>query len=321
MSTSTAVSVDLTKTTDCVSIITRFTMGIGRMRQISAKTIKPSEAEGLVREAFIDEPTMVTTAKASELRHQKRLIDSPELDEIRSQDGFIQRHLESRSCRYGEAQRFLPKSEVPQMIRALEAYRTIRRPTLVEKFMAVYREYEAVDFAPMQEALGDQFDRSDYPASDTVEAGFSFTYNMREIGDVNLSGLPDFIIQQEVEKEKQQRALAVAEWRDTMRVLGVKAVDALCEALKPSIDGKKRVLRDANVVNLMEYLSTYDTRDLAGDSEYQQTVVEPLRAIMKGVSAEKIRHSENLKAYIATKVGEVRKNATLLVQATGRKFR
>lgn len=297
-----AIALDLGKTTDCVFITTHFHMGIGRMRQIRDLKVE-------------------TTADASELRHQKRLIDSPELDAIRSQDGFMIRHLESKSCNYDKATRFLPKSEAGQVVRAMEAYRTIRRPSLVAKFMKVYRALEAQDFTPLAVALGDQFDRGDYPNSDSVEQGFSFEYNLREVGNIVLSGLPDFIVAQEIEKDKQKRAVAIIEWRDTMRFAGQKAVEALFEALKPQIDGKKRKLYDSTVENLQEFLNTYNTRDLAGDTEYQQTVVEPLRAIMKGVSMDKIRHSENLKAYIVKQVEGIRKNAGILVQATGRKFR
>jgi len=91
--------------------------------------------------------------------------------------------------------------------------------------------------------------------------------------------------------------------------------------LKPQPDGKKRKLFDSTVTNLQEFLSTFTTRDLAGDVEYQKSVIEPLKAIMKGVSMEKIRHSDNLKTDIVTRLEDVRKNASLLVQATGRKFR
>lgn len=302
MATSPAVTLDLGKTTDCVFITTHFHMGIGRMRQIR-------------------DIEVTSTAKASELRHQKRLIDSPELDEIRSQDGYMIRHLESKSCNYDKATRFLPKSEAGQVVRAMEAYRTIRRPSLVAKFMKVYRALEALDFLPLADALGDQFDRGDYPNSDTVESGFDFEYSLRVVGEISLTGLPDFIIAQEIEKDKQKRAVAIIEWRDTMRFAGQKAVEALFEALKPQLDGKKRKLYDSTVENLNEFLATYNTRDLAGDSEYQKTVVEPLQAIMKGVSMDKLRHSENLKAYVMKQVEGIRKNAGLLVQATGRKFR
>lgn len=316
-------AIDTSKTLDCVFITTHFHMGIGRMRQIAAKVIKPTEAEGLVREAFLDQPTLVTTAKASEIRHQKRLIDSPELDEIRSQDGYLTRHLASRSCTYNKATRFLPKSEAAAMYRTCSAYQKIRRPKLVAAFMAEYRKLEAVNFAPLAEALGDQFDRGDYPDSKTVEAGFYFEFNLRPVGDISLSGLPDFIIEEELAKDKEKREQAVIEWKDTLRAAGMEVVDALFEALRPEPldNGRKRSVKDATVGNLQEFLATFNLRDLAGDTEYQKKVVEPLQQILKGVSAEKIRHSDNLKSHIAEQIAEIRKTASVLVQVTGRKFR
>src|ERR1700680_3067125 len=122
---------DLSKTENCVSITINFRMGIGRMRQI--KNLK------------VD-----TQTQASELRHQKRLIDSPELEEIRSQDGFLKRYVESKSCWYREATRFLPRKWLTEVDRAIVAYQTIRRPKLVEAFMKTYRALEAVDFAPLR---------------------------------------------------------------------------------------------------------------------------------------------------------------------------
>jgi hypothetical protein len=299
-----SIALDLSKTKDCVFITTHFSMGIGRMRQIRNLNVE-------------------TTADKSLLRHQKQLIDSEELDEIRSQDGYMIRHLQSKSCSYDQSTRFLPRTEpeFSKTYKALEAYRTIRRPALVAKFMEAYRALEAQDFEPLRAALGSEFDRGDYPKSDEVEAGFSFTFTLRPVGEINLAGLPDFIVAMEVEKEQQIRLAAVLEWRDTLRFAGQKAVDTLFEALKPQPDGKRRRLVDTTVENLQEFLSTYNTRDLAGDTEFQTTVVEPLKAIMKGVSMDKIRHSDNLKAYIVKQVEGVRQNASLLVQATGRKFR
>jgi len=265
---------------------------------------------------------VVTTADKSLLRHQKQLIDSPELDEIRSQDGFMTRHIDSKSSKYSKATRFIQKTELAAMYKALRAYQELRRPALVEKFMKTYRALEAVDFAPIAEALGDKFDRGDYPKSDVVEAGFTFTFNVRPVGSINLEGLPDFIVAMELEKELAIRQEAVLEWRDTMRVMGMTAVDALVNALTPDpTTGKSKKLFDTTITNLTEYLDTFTNRDLAGDSEYQEKVVAPLRSILKGVTMDKIRESQNLKKYVADKVAVIKQTAAVLVQETGRKFR
>lgn len=299
-----ASTVNVTKATEeCVYITTHYHMGIGRMRQVS-----------------IDTKT-VTTAQASELRHQKRLIDSEELDAIRSQDGFMQRHIDSITCACDKSTRFLPKPELAKLYKALTAYQTIRRPKLVDAFMAKYEALEAVDFAPIAEMLGDKFDRADYPKAATVRAGFAMTFRIRAVGSVHLEGCPDFIVAQEVEKELAERTAAIEAWKDTLRLAGLAAVETLAKALTPDPDGKRKKLYESNVENLKQYLDTFTSRDLASDIEYQKTVVAPLQSLLRGVNIEHLRESDNLKADIAAKLDGIKKNASLLVQVTTRKIR
>lgn len=297
-----APAVDLSRTAECVFVSTHFRMGIGRMRRIRDLQVE-------------------TTADKSQLRHQKQLIDSPELDEIRSQDGYMIRHIDSVSAKYDEATRFVAKSQIGKLYRTMVAYQTIRRPHLVEKFMVTYRALEQLDFLPLKEVLGEQFDRGDYPKSETVEAGFSFEFNLRPVGQISFDGLPDFIIAEEVAKDRAKREAAVTEWKDTLRFAGAKVVDALFDALKPRPDGKTRRLHESTVGNLQDFLTTFNIRDLAGDSEYQTKVIAPLKALMKGVNVEHLRHDEGLKQHIAERVEKIRKDVAVLVQTTGRKFR
>ena len=294
----------LKKTEECVFITTSFRMGIGRMRQVNTLEV-------------------TTNADKKQLRHQKKLIDSPELDEIRSQDGYMKRHLDSISCRYSEATRFLPKVELAKTYKALVAYQTIRRPKLVADFMAKYRELEAVDFAPLAlpapDGLGDLFDRGDYPASDKVEAGFAMDFHVHNVGAIDLQGLPDFIVAMELEKEQSKRMEAVNEWTSVMRVALLGVVDSLFEVLKPE-DGKKKKLYDTHVTNLTEFCKTFPSRNL-GDDEESAKQVEIIRSLMAGISPDSLRESSNLKAHVAEQLASVRDGLKTLVIETSRKFR
>jgi hypothetical protein len=296
------VKTSLKKLEDCVVIALNFTMGIGHLRQTNNLKVE-------------------TTADKTQLRHQKRLIDSPELDEIKSQDGYMKRHLDSVSCNYAEAKRFLPKTELTKMYKALVAYQTIRRPKLVADFMAKYRALELVDFAPIAEALGDQFERSDYAPADEVEAGFQMYFSIHNVGELDLKGLPDFIVAMELEKEQTKRATAVDEWTKTMRVAMHGVISHLFDVLKTDpITGKKKVLRDTAVENLTEFCKTFPSRNLGDDAECL-AIRDKITSLMAGVSPEQLRESENLKELIASKLETLKAEAGLLVQATGRKFR
>lgn len=296
------VKTSLKRLEDCVVITLNFTMGIGRLRQTSNLKVE-------------------TTADKTQLRHQKKLIDSPELEEIRSQDGYMKRHLDSVSCNYAEAKRFLPKTELAKMYKALVAYQTIRRPKLVADFMTKYRALELVEFAPLAEALGEQFDRGDYPSSDKVEAGFQMYFNIHNVGELDLKGLPDFIVEMELEKEATKRMAAVDEWTATMRVAMHGVVTHLFDVLKKDpITGNRKVLRDSAVENLTEFCKSFPSRNLGDDAECL-AIRNKITALMAGVSPEHLRESENLKELIASKLETLKDEAGLLVQATGRKFR
>jgi len=283
-----------------LAITINFRMGIGRMRQI--KNLK-----------------VETDTKASELRHQKRLIDSPELEEIRSQDGFLKRYVESKSCWYREATRFLPRVWLTEVDRAIVAYQTIRRPKLVAAFMHQYRLLEAVNFAPLQEALGENFDRSDYPASDIVERGFVLDFNYRNVGSANLTGMSDVIIAREQEKERSIRMEAILEWRDAMRLAGAEMVDALFDMLKPEA-GKTKKMYSCHVEHLQEFIDTFPDRDLVGDTEFKKNL-DVIKDAMKGVTIDRLKESKNLQTYIMSKLDSVRADMKKLVITSGRKFR
>lgn len=294
------IAIDLSKTEKCVSITINFRMGIGRMRQI--KNLK-----------------VETDTKASELRHQKRLIDSPELEEIRSQDGFLKRYVESKSCWYREATRFLPRKWLTEVDRAIVAYQTIRRPKLVEAFMATYRALEAADFQPLREVLGENFDRGDYPDSDTVEQGFVLEFAYRNVGSVHLEGVSDIIIAREQEKERSIRMDAILEWRNAMRLAGAEMVDALFDMLKPEA-GKTKKMYGCHVEHLQEFIDNFPDRDLAGDTEFQKNL-SVIKNAMQGVTIDRLKESKNLQSYIMTQLDSVRADMKKLVITSGRKFR
>jgi hypothetical protein len=288
------------KTEDCVFVTTHFHMGIGRMRQIRNLEV-------------------VTDADKNQLRHQKKLMESETLEEIRSQDGKMKRYLETHTARYSESTGFLPKTYITEVDRAMQAYQTLRRPKLVADFMAEYRAMEAVDFQPLRETLKEHFVRSDYPKSDVVERGFIFDFHYRPVGKVGLEGIDNVIIQREVEKELEMRKAAIEEWKDTMRFTALKMVEAVADVLKPETGKRKRL--DTQIEKLQEYLDTATARDLADDTELQQHL-KSLKQLLGGESTEYFRSlGKDVKADIAAQAAKIADSIRTLIQVSGRKFR
>lgn len=313
--TGTAVApLTIGRTGECVEIAFHFSMGIGRMRQIATTVTENASAP------MQDEVVVVTTAKASEVRSQKRLMDSPELDEIRSQDNKLAAFIQSQSAYAGDAKRYLLKSELMKIWKAMEAYRTIRRPKLVNEFMAKYEAAEASDFADQKAALGNAFVRSDYKPAEKVHRGFDFWYTIHNVGVLNVDGLPSEIVEQELAKDREQRAAAVDEFKHVLRGTLVKFIDSLYNQVKPNPDGKRRFFKDACVENVLEFVANFEKQDIASD-ETMQGIVADLKAVLQGVSPSMVKESDNLQATLATKLAEVKATLGALVEESGRKFR
>jgi hypothetical protein len=295
-------SIDISKVMQGARLIyTNFHMGIGKLRQINV--------------------TANTTADPSQIRNQKKLIDSLELEEIRSQDAKLRRYVELKSHKFTgqEGVLIIADGMIPVVDRVLQAYELIRRPALVEKFMEKYTaEYES-DFAQTRVALGDQFDRKQYPHPSTVRAGFAFRYGYMDIKTTGTINIADPTIRQREElKQIAHVAQAAQDVRDAMRLAGSQMVEALFDVLRPE-QGKRKVLV-GQLDRLQEYLNTYNLQDITNDAEYTRHI-DTLKQIMGGVSLDKLRESDSLKLKVAAELEAVRPRLKALVQTSGRKFR
>lgn len=302
-------TIDLRKIHESTVLFTMsFSMGIGRLRQVSVKV-------------------QDTTADPSKLRHQKVLIESEALEAIRSADGHLKRWVESKTCKFGlgDSQMLIPGAYFDEVYDRVVDYAENDRPKLIAKFMKEYRDLEAKDFEPLRVALGDKFIRKEYASADVVEAGFGFTFRPIPLG------VPDEAMQRftknvrTIEREKQKaNALmvkAAEDWRSTLRQIGFEMVNTLHEVLKPTDDGKRKKLFDTTVDKLQDYLTSYNVRDVTDDAEYAAHV-ERLKLIMSGVTTEKLRHSENLKDRVAKQLAVVKQQLEGMVEvAPSRRFR
>lgn len=317
-------SVNLSRTENCVYVTTHYSMGIGRMKQISAKVVSPDKAEAssaVNTNQSTGQAVVVTTAKASELRSQKRLLESEALDAIRTGDYYMQKAIEHKSAACDKSTRFMPQVNASALYQKMVDYQTVERPALVARFMREYRRLEAQDFAPLKDALGDQFSRSDYKASEEVEAGFIFTFNIRPVGQIQLSGLPDWIIAAEVQKEQDERAAAVLEWKQIMRETLAGLVDALFASVKKDDDGKRKKFYESHVENLLRFVDEYSKLDLANDLETQGHVTT-IRQLLTNITPERLHESENLKRRVAAGLETIKPRLAELVEVQpSRRFR
>jgi hypothetical protein len=301
-------TIDLSRLTQSTVLFQlSFSMGIGKMRQISVKVTG-------------------TTADPSKLRHQKVLIESEALEAIRSADGYLKRWVESKCCKFGigDSQLLIPGAYFDEVYDRVTDYAENDRPKLVAKFMQEYRELEAVDFEPLRVALGDKFVRSEYSPADVIESGFGFSFRPIPLGvpDDQMMKFTKNVktIQREQQKANALMLKAAEEWRQTLRQMGAEMVNTLLTVLKPGDDGKRKKLFDSTVDKLQDYLNTFSVRDITEDAAFAEHV-HTLRGIMAGVTTEKLRHSDNLKDRVAKSLEQVKSQLVTLTETQGRRFR
>lgn len=140
--------------------------------------------------------------------------------------------------------------------------------------------------------------------------------DIQTTGTINIAD-PN-IRQREERKQAEIIAQAGQDLRDTMRAAGAQMVEALFDVLRPEQGVTKKF--GLKVDRLQEYLDTYHLKDVTDDVEYQQHI-DTLRQIMGGVSVDRLRESDSLKAKVSSELESIRPRLKALVSTSGRKFR
>jgi len=291
---STVPQIDLSKTT---LLSLSFHLGIGRLKQTKLR--------------------VQTDADESLLRHQKKLLESPELDAVRSADSAMRRWVELKTVPFTEGISFLSLALLEEVMEELAAYE-VKRQGLIDVFLAVYEaQVEAA-----RKSLGGLFRSADYPSRLTVAVGFAFNYRIVAISvPERLAAINSRLFKRETEKYAKQMEQAAAEARTLLRVTIAETVDHLVDVLTPTSDGKRKKFFASSVEHVQEFLNTFNFRDITDDAALQVEVLK-LKGIMHGVTPEKVKESDNLKAKLQSSFAEASKTlATLVETAPARRFR
>jgi hypothetical protein len=258
-----------------------------------------------------------TAASQDRFRHNKTLLNSPELQEIAKRDSALRVWLDkpNRCWRLGASMRCVAYDLVDEVFEKCNAYLN-ERPSLVEACGQVYLQ----QIAEAQKDLGPQFNADDYPTLEEFLKEFDMTFKILTFSTPEkLKITSPKVYAMEKAKESEQLKLASVEIRAAQRVLLAEYVNKLLETLKPT-EGKKKKLHKATVEKLQDFLITFDLRNVTDDAELK-TQVDKLQLIMAGVDTEKIKNSDNLKADIIKSFSEASEFVSNLPEVKGRKIR
>ena len=111
------------------------------------------------------------------------------------------------------------------------------------------------------------------------------------------------------------------EIQQVLRAAMAELVKHMRDRLKDGPDGKPLRFKESTVSNLVEFLGTFDFRNVTDDAELK-VLVDRARAIVAGVDAEALRTTADLRARVQQEMADLAAELdTMIVKKPGRKFR
>lgn len=234
------------------------------------------------------------------LRVSKRLFDCPEYKAISNFDAEISRYLESVCLPFEKGIHLCPLPLLQQVDTQLKEF-SKKRPELVEAFLAVYPALCAQ--APdRHRAL---HDLRDFLPIDQVRAAFSFSWRYPSFGVAEkLREIAPEVWDEERNKIAQLMTEAASEAQQVMRAAMAELVQHLADRLQTTEDGKPVRLHKTAISKLLEFLDTFDFRNITDDAELKR-LAEEARALVEGVNIKDLKTTAQLRERVRTGMQEI----------------
>jgi hypothetical protein len=281
----------------CISI----TRGVlGNSKKVSQSHISERSAAlaagvvGAVAEEWNGTPVEVDADK-NLLRVTKQLLDSPELEAIKSLDREVTTYINSRCLpsMFRGGVFLVPYAFLDEVNSKLMDFQ-VKREHLVEAFIKAYpQRCEEIGIR-----LKGIHNPTDYPAVAVVRSKFYFDWRCFEIG------LPGKMKTVSAEIYEQERKKAEAHWTEAaveiqavLRLAMKDLVDHMINLLTTEEGGKQKAVRKSVLPNLNDFLDTFKARNIAGDEQLEK-LVDEARKIIQGVDDGALKHSDSARTSI-----------------------
>lgn len=227
------------------------------------------------------------------VRASKRLLDSDELKKISRFDGEVRDYIARRALpsMFKGGFWMLPIPMLDEVDAQLEKFAEDRAP-LVEDFVKAYP-------ALMDEAatlLRGTFNTSDYLTEDEVRRQFGLSWRYVSFGvPEQLEAIKKEVYDREQAKASAHWETATEEMQNLLRAAMADLVDHMVERLETGKDGKQKIFKASMIGNIMEFINTFDARNITEDAQLKE-LVKKARDLTEGVDAETLRTDEQLRA-------------------------
>jgi len=330
---STVKTLDLTRFKNAVGFIPQFTCAFGNTRKANidkvtlntdAAATQTDETQPVLPEAGLQADEAAAAAKKAQekakrqMKVTKQLIVSPEFAAIKA---F-----------YGQLQTWIYAQTVPSFFKSginlasLEAVEIIEKkmrqaagydpvsdetetlPKLVAAFVRAYPA-QVEEARATLEPVG-QFNPLNYPAPSELPAMFRIEWNW--VAFTTPEGLPAQLKAQEQEKFAKRMSDAADNITQALRSGFLELITHASETLKPGSDGKKKIFRDSMTGNILDFLETFNRRNITNDVELAQ-LVGKAKAMLSSVTPQKLRTDDAIREQTAAQFEALKTELSAIV--------
>ena len=275
----------------------------------------------------VSNAVLSTNADTRILKIQKTLLDSKELEAIRTADGKMRNYLYRVCLPYDMGIQLLPLTLLESVHDTLTAYAD-ERTELVNIFCIAYPELckkAEQEIQTLAFELGLPFETlwnpSDYPDVETVRSKFTFEFQYISFAvpeSLKFAG----IYEAEMTKAQEKIQTASEEITLLMRQTMLDLISHLKTALEPSTDGKTKRLFASSVINIQEFLDTFKARNITNDDELDALVTDVSKIIHPNFSVDVLKKDDAMKTAVHDTMQTVTEKLSMLVETVpGRKFK
>lgn len=184
---------------------------------------------------------------------------------------------------------------------------------LVAKFQESYND----SVQEASSALGDLFNPDDYPPVSALAGKFYIRWHWIRLGVAD--SLPSEVRERESKKLEEAWERSISEIQCALRQGFKELVDHAVDRLTCKPGEKPKILRESVINNFREFIDTFDIRNIVKDDELA-SLVEKARVILSDTTASDLRESDELRTFVADRLGELKSEVDAAVVSATRAF-
>lgn len=240
----------------------------------------------------VDSSEVTVDADKEMISVTKKLFQSDEFAAIKHRDGQTKQYLYGLALPslFKAGVYLVPIPFVEQIDKRLHAIK-IDRDALVDRFANAYPQI----IIRAQVMLRMLFGPGDYLEPDQVQKAFGMSWRYVDLGvPSGLNSISKSMFAEQRKKAESEWVEAMGEVKTLLRVGMADLVDDMLTKLEPAT-GKRKVFRAGMTDKFKEFLSVFDARNIADDSELKALTAKA-KDMLRGISGDAIKASGQLQS-------------------------